>query len=551
MAYFGKLALTKPRYSLIDGELALKKPSYSSIDGRLWLVACGPLAAQLIGSAFNIWYNLTHIQPLLTPAQLAVFLNTVKVFNAVVYPVAVGLWLWAVLSLRRPCQQLQDNQPVAPERLLRARKRVINLPWWVVIVGGICWLLCIPVFLLALSRAPGELNPYVWFDLPVSFAISALIAITHSFFIIELLTQKLLYPLMFQEARPEQTSGAFPLSLKQRGVLFAFCAGVCPITSLLLLSLAPHACETHDTWFAIAVGGIGIAFGLSTAWMVGQQVVEPVEELKRAATAVAAGNLNVHIQLQRADELGLLIEEFNRMIGELQEKQRLQETFGRHVGQQAAVQILQRDPSLGGIEQEVTVLFADVRNFTARCAIEPPQQIVTLLNLFLTEMVEIVEQQHAGMVNKFLGDGFMALFGVGDPSSDHATQAVAAGREMLERLQHINRLLESQGLSPLAMGIGIHTGVAVVGSIGSSRRLEYTAIGNTVNVASRVESLTKELGEPLLLTDATRQALSATILTEPLPPQRVKGQPKPLSVYRVQPLSRISLQEGEQSFSRY
>jgi adenylate cyclase len=122
---------------------------------------------------------------------------------------------------------------------------------------------------------------------------------------------------------------------------------------------------------------------------------------------------------------------------------------------------------------------------------------------------------------------------------------------MLERLQHINRLLESQGLSPLAMGIGIHTGVAVVGSIGSSRRLEYTAIGNTVNVASRVESLTKEVGEPLLLTDATRQALSPTILTEPLPPQRVKGQPKPLSVYRVQALSRISLQEGEQSFSRY
>jgi adenylate cyclase len=366
--------------------------------------------------------------------------------------------------------------------------------------------------------------------------ISALIAITHSFFIIEILTQRLLYPLLFRDARPAETPGTFPLSLGRRGLLFAFCAGVCPIISLLLLCLAPHSGGTQEARFAIAVGGLGIAFGLSIAWMVGQLVVEPVEELKRAATAVAAGNLNVHIQLQRADELGLLIDEFNHMIGELREKQRLQETFGRHVGQQAAIQILQRDPNLGGIEQELTVVFADLRNFTARSAIEAPQQIVTLLNLFLTEMVEIVEQRHGGMVNKFLGDGFMALFGVGEQSSAHAAQAVAAGQEMLRSLQTINCYLESQGLSPLSMGIGIHTGVAVVGSIGSSRRLEYTAIGDTVNVASRVESLTKQLGEPLLLTDATRQALPATIWTEPLPPQWVKGQPKPLSVYGIQSL---------------
>jgi adenylate cyclase len=533
MTSLTKLTIKMPRYRSIDRDLEFKMPKSSSIKHRLWIIVCAPLVAQLIGSAFNIWYNFTHIQPLLTPAQFAVFLNTVKVFNAIVYPAAVGLWIWAVLPLWQPCQQLQHNQPVEPERLLRARRRVINLPWWVVTVGGICWLLCIPVFLLALLIAPGRLNPHVLLDLPISFVISALIAITHSFFVIEISTQRLLYPVLFREARPAETPGAFPLSLRERGLLYAFCAGVCPITSLLLLCLAPHSCETQDSEFAMAVGGLGIAFGLSIAWMLGQLVVEPVEELKRAAIAVAEGNLNVRLQLQRADELGLLMDEFNHMIGELQEKQRLQETFGRHVGEQVAVQILQRDPRLSGIEQEVTVLFADLRNFTTRSSTEAPQQIVALLNLFLTEMVEIVEQRHGGMVNKFLGDGFMALFGVGEESGEHAAQAVAAGQDMLRSLKMINDYLESQGQSPLAMGIGIHTGKAVVGCIGSNRRLEYTAIGDTVNVASRVESLTKQVGEALLMTAATRQAIPATIPTELLPPQWVKGKSQPLSVYRI------------------
>jgi adenylate cyclase len=517
-----------------EPELARQKPWYRLIRSRLWLVICGPVFAQLLGSTFNIWYNFTYVQPLLSPAQLAVFWSTVKIFNLCFYPTGVALWIWAVLSLRRPCEQLETNQPIAAEPLLRARQRVINLPWWGTFIAGIIWLLCIPTFLLTLSQAPGELNPRLFSDLPISFIISALIATTNGFFIVELLSQRLLYPILFREARPDRIPGAFPLSLRWRGVFLAFCGGVCPIASLLLLTLAPHTAEMRDSWFAIAVGGLGIAFSLSSAWMVGQLVVEPIKEIQRVATAVANGNLDVRIELLRADEFGPLIHDFNHMIEELQEKQILQETFGRHVGEQAAIKILQRDPSLGGIEQELTVMFADLRNFTHRCTTEPPEKIVSMLNQFLKDMVEIVEQQHGGMVNKFLGDGFMALFGIGEHPIHHSIQAVAAAQDMLEKLREINADLESKGRPPLKMGIGIHTGVAVVGSIGSNRRLEYTAIGDTVNVAARVEALTKRMGEPVLLTAATRQALPISILTEQLPPQWVKGQPHPLSIYRIQ-----------------
>ena len=508
---------------------------YSPLKRRIGLVIAAPILAQLLGSGFNIWYNFVYVQPLLSSTQLAVFLQTVIIYNAIAYPIGFGLWLRVVLSLQRPCWQAMTQQPIAARALLLAQQRVINLPWWGMAIAGSLWLLCIPVFLITLAQPSGTLQTQLFWDLPISFIIAALIATTHSFFIIELVTQRLLYPILFQSSRPFRTPATFPLSLRLRGLFHAFSGSICPIASLLILTVAPHTCADKNIGFAIAVGLVGMAFSVTSAWMVGQLVVEPIKELQQVATAVADGNLKVRISALRADEFGPLIDEINHMIEGLKEKQILQETFGQHVGEQAVVQILQRDPSLGGIKQELTVMFVDLRNFTQRCTIDSPEQIVTLLNLFLTEMVEIVEELHHGMVNKFLGDGFMALFGVGKPDSSHADQAVSAALAMLESLQQINQQLAWEGIAPLSMGIGIHTGSAIVGSIGSNRRLEYTAIGNTVNIAARVESLTKEVGASLLMTAATEQNLTTELThlaPEVLPPQYVKGQAHPLKVFR-------------------
>jgi adenylate cyclase len=176
------------------------------------------------------------------------------------------------------------------------------------------------------------------------------------------------------------------------------------------------------------------------------------------------------------------------------------------------------------------VLFADLRNFTARSSQCSPEKVVDLLNRFLSEMVAIVEH-HGGMVNKFLGDGFMAIFGACEPETDHAERAVRAGSDMIERLVVLNEQLGAQGDTPLEMGVGIHTGPAVVGSIGSPQRMEYTAIGDTVNVASRLESLTKAVGEPLVFSHPTRQALPEHFATRTLPAQSVKGKSEPLAIY--------------------
>jgi adenylate cyclase len=498
----------------------------------LLATALAPVLPQIFGSAFNIWYNVSVVIPLLaTDALRQRFFATCIAYNAVAYPLTIVAWLWAVYALRPVLRRLLAGGTVPAADLLTARRRTINLPWWGALVAACGWLFCVPVFLVALAAVQGPLPRMLLWHLPISFLVSGFIAITHTFFVTELITHRLLFPILFARERADKTPGALSLSLRGRGLVWAISAGICPIGSLLLLSFAPPAPGTNPEFFAIFVGTVGIAFGLCTALMIARLVAEPIDHLRMAAQSVAQGKLDVEVPMHRADEFGLLAAEFNHMIRELRGKEQLRRTFGLHVGQRAAEQILARDPGLGGVEQTITVMFVDIRSFTRRSEICPPAEMVRLLNEFLKVMVEIVETQHGGMINKFLGDGFIALFGIGSDSAGHATAAVRAGAEMLRGLVTLNeRLIGSCG-DPLAVGIGIHTGPAIVGSIGTPNRLEYTAIGSTVNLASRIEGLTKTVGTPLLFTAATKREVAEEIAAREYPLQTVRGVDELVAVY--------------------
>jgi adenylate cyclase len=268
--------------------------------------------------------------------------------------------------------------------------------------------------------------------------------------------------------------------------------------------------------------------------MMSRLVAKPLDQLRAAAQEVGAGRFDVEVPLTRADEFGILIAEFNSMTRELKDKERLRQTFGLHVGEQAAEQILARDPGLGGIEQEITVMFVDVRSFTARAGMSTPQETLEVLNEFLRVTVQVVEELHGGMINKYLGDGFMALFGIGGESTRNPAQdALDAGREILRALVQLNRDFDAQRRAPLQIGIGINSGTAIVGSIGSPQRLEFTAIGPTVNLGSRIESLTKQVGAPLLITASTRDRLHEPANLVELPPQQVRGVDEPVRIFTL------------------
>src|SRR5215212_3272555 len=254
--------------------------------------------------------------------------------------------------------------------------------------------------------------------------------------------------------------------------------------------------------------------------MISGLVARPIDQLRTAAESVSRGKLDVAVPVSRADEFGLLLGEFNNMIRGLKEKEELRQTFGLHVGERAAQEVLKRDPGLSGVEEEITVMFVDIRSSTAQAAAMKPADVVEMLNDFFRVTVRVVEE-HGGMVSKYLGDGFMALFGAGEPETTHADAAVRAGREILTELETLNIELERAGRQALRIGVGLHSGPAIVGSIGSPQRLEFTAIGDTVNVASRIESLTRTVGRPLLLTRAVHARLTIDVPLEELPPQQV------------------------------
>ncbi|QQO18096.1 adenylate/guanylate cyclase domain-containing protein [Bradyrhizobium diazoefficiens] len=196
--------------------------------------------------------------------------------------------------------------------------------------------------------------------------------------------------------------------------------------------------------------------------------------------------------------------QFTASIAAATARDRITNLFGQHVSPQVVERLMAEGTSAGGDVRRVAVMFVDFRGFTAGAQSRTPQEVVDRLDGAFAVLVDILDRQ-GGIVNKFLGDGFLALFGAPLEASDAAHRAVAAGREMLTAMDRIN----AQTAWPLRIGIGIHFGEVVAGNIGSPRRKEYTVIGDTVNFASRLEALNKEFGSQLLISASVREALGA------------------------------------------
>jgi adenylate cyclase len=243
--------------------------------------------------------------------------------------------------------------------------------------------------------------------------------------------------------------------------------------------------------------------------------------ISRSAVIFACGVLAgaVGVQLRR---------QFEASIAAATARDHVTNLFGQHVSPQVVDRLLAAGSTTSSDARQVAVMFVDIRGFTAAARTRAPQEVVDRLDAAFAVLVEIVDR-NGGIVNKFLGDGFLALFGAPFDDPDAARRAVTAAREMLAAIEQHN--VRSDW--PLRIGIGLHFGNVVAGNVGSPRRKEYTVIGDTVNLASRIEGLNKQFGSQLLISDAVRQAVGQDVDATPLGDVPIRGYEQPVRVWRL------------------
>ena len=264
---------------------------------------------------------------------------------------------------------------------------------------------------------------------------------------------------------------------------------------------------------------------------------KPVNGLIDKMRRLAAGDFNVKTRIYFTDEIAQIKSNFNVMVDQLKEREQLKDTFGKYVSVEVAKQLLGSGKiDLGGNEIEATVLFCDIRNFTPMSERMTPKEVVDFLNSYFSYVTGPIMDNN-GIINKFMGDAVLAIYTPGLGSEDHVCDALRSAISMRKALESFN----SSGKAPgnVRFGIGIQTGKLVAGNIGTLARLEYTVIGDTVNVASRLETTTKEVGTDILLSkevyDRVNDLFKDTVTFEEVGPVSLKGKTGQMVLYQISP----------------
>ncbi len=279
---------------------------------------------------------------------------------------------------------------------------------------------------------------------------------------------------------------------------------------------------------------VSVILALLIGFMLSKRATISLRILQGGVKNIANGDFTQEITIATHDEFNELAQEINAMAKGLEERERLKLNFSRYVSQSVMELILKSDGGfkLEGERRKVTMLFSDIRQFTKLSESLNPEQVVSLLNEYFEVMVDVVFK-YKGMLDKFLGDGMMAEFGAPLEDGEQELHAVQAAIEMQIELEKLCDRWEQEGNPRIKIGIGIHCGESVIGNIGSEKHIEYTAIGDTVNVASRLQELTKELHSSIVVSEAVVNAVGDKIAFKKVGPMALRGRVDPIIVYTL------------------
>ena len=426
--------------------------------------------------------------------SLSVSIKIVLLFLEILYMGATLIFLWPVFSAHH------KKDSATAYSMLRARNRVYNFPAFLIISVWSVNILEHSIFYF-IKPETIPTGPFLVTGL-IATVVSAIVVYYSSDF----LNRFVLIPHYFPDGKIEVSRKIRVPSLLLRFGDTFFVSGVLPVLSiagiiLLAIEYGKHdADELQRLFFAsLCVGIIFWIFGGILTYLSSITFLGPLQSMEDAFKEFGTGNFNARVPVHSDDQIGIMEQAVNRMGAELREKEIIKTVFGHYVSPAVRDLILGGKVRTEGDKIEAVILFSDIRSFTALSENHPPERIVKLLNIHFSRIVDIVSRND-GFVDKFIGDAVMAVFDEELTGGNHRISALRSAADILSELESTNIDIANLGFSPIKIGIGIAAGPVIRGNIGSENRREMTVIGDTVNLASRLESATKEYGSPILVT---------------------------------------------------
>lgn len=377
------------------------------------------------------------------------------------------------------------------------------------ITGWICNFVLEVIFLFRFKSFYGCEISFILISSLASYILLSMFSFTLIYFTLETLNRNLVLPSLYPDGMISSTKRTFLASIKSVFFFYFFSASLFPATFLgIRLFFTKYFHLEIPSYYDFVFMSILLFMAAALTVLISRYFQVPLKKLADGAEGISKGNYEERAVICSNDEMGALGDAFNQMAASLKEKEFMRDTFGKIVTPQIRDYLLTKSVALGGETLEVTVMFCDIRGFTTLSEKMAPEKIVALLNEYFTGLEKCVAR-HGGVINKYIGDAIMVLFGAPIPSATHASDALAAALEMRESLSDMNKGWKERGLPEIRFGIGIHSGPVLAGNIGAANRMEYTVIGDTVNTASRIEGLCKTCQKDLLLSQSAADLIQA------------------------------------------
>lgn len=447
--------------------------------------------ANLVGTTI-VFVILIWVIPTETPGKDdPTVLNLILAGAYILVAIPIGI-MWSLSRLRPSRRWMKEDRDPTPAE----QRNLLRSPLHVFFVMALLWGLAAIIF--------GGFNMLIYsVELGRKVVITTLLGGLATSALAYLLTERLSRPAAVRALAVHPLDDPAMPGVTVRTVLaWALGSGV-PMFGLATVGvsvLIDHDLSRDQLAVAVlALTGTGLVIGFLCMFIAARGMAAPIISVRHAVTQVGKGDLDVEVPVYDGSELGLLQSGFNEMVTGLRERERIRDLFGRHVGEEVAREALERGEGLGGETREVGIVFIDMVGSTELASTRPATEVVELLNAFFGVVVETVDE-HGGWVNKFEGDAALAVFGAPQEIDDPAGRALAAARQMAERLD--------TEVESVEVGIGVSWGEVVAGNIGGAKRFEYTVIGDAVNEAARLMELAKQREVALLASSDAVEAAS-------------------------------------------